>query len=197
MRLLVVAVAISGCKHHDAKPAPPPAPAPAPAPAPVPATLAPGEKLRFADFWAIAGVTRADTAATVTQKWGTPDEHAGDGMGGDELRYKQGPQVSFRGDQGIQIDFAMYGDELAFAKAHPDKKLALLGMTCADAASHLGFTDKVEAYTTCKHYDANGWLVDVTLTCPDKVTGLTVVWYPLGDVSGQKLPEDHCGEPKD
>ena len=118
MRLLVVAVAISGCKHHEAKPVPPP---PAPAPAPVAATLAPGEKLGFADFWTIAGVTRADTAASVIEKWGTPDEHADDGMGGDELRYKRGPQVSFRGDQGIQIDFAMYGDDLAFAKAHADK----------------------------------------------------------------------------
>lgn len=191
MRLMVVAVAISGCKGHDA------APTPAPAPAPVPATLAPGEKLTFGDFWSIAGVTRTDTAATVIAKWGTPDEHADDGDGGDLIRYLHGPALTFRPDHAIQIDFAVYGDELTFAKAHPDKKLALLGMTCAEAASHLAFTPAVEAYTTCKHYDANGWLVDVTLMCQDKVDTLAVVWYPLGDVAGQKLPEDHCGDPKE
>jgi hypothetical protein len=33
--------------------------------------------------------------------------------------------------------------------------------------------------------------------CQSKVTGLVIVWYPLGNVGGQQLPPDHCGDPKD
>ncbi len=201
MRLLLAFVALAACKgHKDEAPAPAPAPAATPAPAPAaaaPATLAPGQKLAFGDFWTIAGVSRTDTPETVIQKWGKPDETAQED--GTVLRYKHGPSITLRSDKAIQVDFAVYSDEdRAFGNAHPDAKLSLLGMTCDEAAKHLAFTDKIEDYTTCKHYDANGWLVDFTAMCGGgKMTSLVIVWYPLGDVAGQALPADHCGMPKD
>ena len=67
-------------------------------------------------------------------------------------------------------------------------------MPCAEAATHLAFAPKVESYTTCKHYDANGWMIDVTMMCQDKVSSLVVVWYPLGDTGGAQMPPDHCGD---
>jgi hypothetical protein len=202
MRVPLAFVALAACKgHHDAPPAPAPAGSAAPtaaaAPA-APAVLAPGQKLTFSDFWTIAGVTRADTLDTVQQKWGKPDDSGDDGDGGKLLRYVHGPAITFRNDKAIQIDFALYGDELTFAKTHPDAKLTLLGMPCDEAAKHLAFTDAIEDYTTCKHYDANGWMVDFTAMCTGgKVSTLVVVWVPLGDIAGQPLPADHCGMPKD
>ena len=197
MRRLLAFVALAACKGHET-PAPTPTPTPAPAPAP-PAPAAPLGKLTFSDFWTLAGVTRTDTPETVIQKWGKPDQQGDDGDGGQLVRYLHGPAITFRSDKAIQIDFAVYGDEdLSFAKAHPDPKLSLLGMACDEAASHLAFTDKIEDYTTCKHYDPNGWLVDFTAMCArGKLTSLVVVWYPLGDIAGQPLPPDHCGLPKD
>lgn len=202
MRAPLAFVALAACKGpHDAPPAPAPVSAPAATPAAAPAsaaTLAPGQKLAFSDFWTIAGVTRSDTPETVVQKWGKPDELGDDGGGGTLVRYIHGPAITFRPDKAIQIDFALYGDELTFAKTHPDPKLTLLGMPCDEAAKHLAFTDAIDEYTTCKHYDANGWLVDFTAMCSGgHMNSLVIVWYPLGDVAGQKLPADHCGDPKD
>jgi hypothetical protein len=196
MRALLAFVALAACKaHHDAPPPPAPPPAAAPPAPAAPATLG---KLTFSDFWTIAGVTRTDTPETVVQKWGKPDEMGDDGDGGKLLRYLHGPALTFRTDKAIQIDFALYGDELTVAKAHPDPKLALLGMPCDEAARHLAFTDTIEDYTTCKHYDTNGWLVDFTAMCSGgHMSSLVIVWYPLGDIGGQPLPADHCGDPKD
>ena len=151
------------------------------------------KKWDYPDFWTIAGVTFTDSAETVIKKWGPPAQDrvvAGDR----ELRYEHGPQVSFRSDGAIQIDYVAYSQtERDALAAHPDPKFQLLGMTCSQAVSQLAFAKKVTMYTTCKHYDANGWLVDVTLMCNKQVNGLTIVWVPLGDhVDPKRLPASHC-----
>lgn len=157
------------------------------------ASSAAPQKWDYADFWTIAGVTFTDSPETVIKKWGAADEDhvvAGERT----LRFKTAGNVSFRTDHAIQIDYVAYSkaDRDALA-THADPKFELLGMTCDQAASRLAFAKKVTMYTTCKHYDANGWMLDVTLTCNKTVNGMTIVWYPLGKhVDPKQLPTSHC-----
>jgi hypothetical protein len=126
-------------------------------------------------------------------KWGAPKSESSEE--GTTLRYNS-VSVTFGTDKTVMLDFTAYGDvDHAFVAAHPSPPLALLGLSCDEAAKHLAFTDAVEGYTTCKHYDANGYLVDVTLMCTQKVSSLVVVWTPLPP--GIEPIADHCGMPKE
>jgi hypothetical protein len=155
------------------------------------ASAAPKKKLTFADFWTVAGVTRTDTAETIAKKWGKPKEDkvvAGERT----LRFTDGPSVTLRASGGIMIDMLMLGD--AFVKAHPDAATSLLGQTCAVAGARLAFYKKgpVPGYLTCKHYDKNGYFIDVTLMCSKTVSTVVVVWEPMPpEVKASPLP-DHC-----
>jgi hypothetical protein len=200
--LIALLVLAAGCKQES--PPPPPASTNA-GPAPVaqptaslakpsaPAVLSPDQKLGFADFWEVAGVSRTDTPASVKAKWGEPKSTNEEDD--TTLRY-DGASVTFGDDKSVLLDFTAYGEsDHAFAAAHPSAPLALLGMTCDEAAKHLAFTDKVEEYTTCKHYDKSGYLVDVTMMCMQKVSSLVVVWTPIPP--GVAPIADHCGMPKE
>ena len=110
--LLAMMIVVVGCKHET--PAPPAtskpeavaAPAAKPAAKPAPsATLAPGQKLGFEDFWEVAGISRTDTPATLEAKWGEPEETAD---GGTTLRY-EGASVTFHQDRSVQLDVMSYG----------------------------------------------------------------------------------------
>jgi hypothetical protein len=158
-----------------------------------PYAFSPGQKLGFADFWEVSGVSRTDTPESVKKKWGPPKST--DEEGDTALRY-DGASVTFGPDKSVMLDFTSYGDgDHAFAAAHPSAPLALLGLPCDEAAKHLAFTDAVESYTTCKHYDENGYLVDVTMMCSKTVSSLVVVWTPLP--SDIEPIADHCGMPKE
>lgn len=154
------------------------------------ATAAP-KKLGFADFWTVAGATRTDTAETLAKKWGKPAEDkvvAGERT----LRWKDGPSVTLRASGGMMIDMLMLGD--AFLKAHPDPATSLIGQTCAAAGARLAFyrKGKVPGYLTCKHYDPNGYFLDVTLMCSKTVSSVVIVWEPMPpEVKASPLP-DHC-----
>ena len=149
------------------------------------------KKLTFDDFWTVAGVTRTDTADTIAKKWGKPTEDtvvAGERT----LRFTDGPTVTLRASGGIMIDMLMLGD--AFVKAHPDAATSLLGQTCKAAGARLAFYKKgpVTGYLTCKHYDKNGYFIDVTLMCSKTVSTVVVVWEPMPpEVKASPLP-DHC-----
>jgi hypothetical protein len=197
---LALLVLVAACKRE----APPPPPVPtsaSAAPVAQPSAsgsvagsgsgLAPGQKLGFKDFWEVAGVSRTDTPATVKAKWGAPKSVETDDD--TTLRYEN-VSVTFRSDKTVMLDFTAFGEfDHAFVAAHPSAPLGLLGLSCDEAAKHLAFTDKVEGYTTCKHYDANGTLVDVTLMCTERVSTLVVVWTPIPpDI--EPIP-DHCGDP--
>jgi len=93
----------------------------------------------------------------------------------------------------------MYGDgkrERDWLNAHPGGPTQLLGMTCSAAAQQLAFTSKITRYTTCKHYDKTGWMIDVTMMCQANVDSLVIVWYPLlKDPTApppKDWPADHC-----
>ena len=90
------------------------------------------------------------------------------------------------------VDLSFLG--AAFVKAHPDAATSLLGQTCAAAGARLGFfKGKVPGYLTCKHYDANGYFLDVTLMCTKTVSTVVVVWEPLPpEIKAAALPKDHC-----
>lgn len=154
------------------------------------ATAAP-TKLTFADFWSFAGVTRTDTAATITTKWGKPTKDA-TAAGERTLRYQDGPTVTLRESGGIMVDLSFMAEP--FAKAHPDAATSLLGQTCAAAGARLAFfKGKVPGYLTCKHYDKNGYFLDVTLMCTKTVGTVVVVWEPLPpEIKAAPLPKDHC-----
>jgi hypothetical protein len=72
--------------------------------------------------------------------------------------------------------------------------VSCIAAACAEAAKRLAFTDKIEQYTTCKHYDASGWLLDVTLMCTGgEVSTLVIVWLAVPELKTMKdLPPDHC-----
>ena len=147
--------------------------------------------LAFDDFWTVAGVSRTDTAETISAKWGKPKENklvAGERT----LRFANGPTVTLRESGGMMIDLLFLGD--AFVKAHPDAATRLLGQTCAAAGKQLGFYKKgaVPGYLTCKHYDKNGYFMDVTIMCSKTVSSVVVVWEPMpAEVKASPLP-DHC-----
>lgn len=155
------------------------------------ASAAPKKKLTFDDFWSVAGATRTDTAATLAKKWGKPTEDtvvAGERT----LRWKDGPTVTLRASGGMMIDMLLLGD--AFVKAHADPATSLLGQSCAAAGARLAFFKKgaVPGYLTCKHYDANGTFLDVTLMCSKTVSSVVIVWEPMPpEVKASPLP-DHC-----
>ncbi len=149
------------------------------------------KKLTFDDFWTVAGVSRTDTADTIAKKWGKPK--ADKLVAGERtLRFADGPTVTLRASGGIMIDMLMLGD--AFVKAHRDAATSLLGQTCAVAGARLAFFKKgpVPGYLTCKHYDKNGFFIDVTLMCSKTVSTVVVVWEPMPpEVKASPLP-DHC-----
>lgn len=143
------------------------------------------------DFWTVAGATRTDTAETLEKKWGKPSEDKR--AGGDRtLRWKDGPSVILRASGGMQLDLLFVGD--AFLKAHGDAATSLLGMTCEAAGKRLAFykKGKVPGYLTCKHYDKNGYFLDVTLMCSKKVSSVVVVWEPLPPEIKANPGQDHC-----
>ena len=155
---------------------------------PKPMKLGPSQKLAFADFWEVGGLTRSDTPETVKKKWGEPKKVE---TGTDTTLRYDGVSVYFRDDKSLQLDFAVYTDaDRAALPKYGGAPLALLGMTCDEAAKHLAFTKKVEGYTTCKHYDKNGTLVDVTLMCSKTVSTLVIVWTPIPK-NIEPIP-DHC-----
>ncbi|HOX44332.1 MAG TPA: hypothetical protein PK668_12085 [Myxococcota bacterium] len=154
---------------------------------------APGAKLTWQDFWTIAQVGREDGKADILRKWGPPDEESSSAGGGTTLRYKDGPSVDLRSDGATQLDFMALASK-KFVAAHPGGPLALLGMPCAAAAQRLAFTDRIEGYTSCKHYDRSGWLLDVTMMCTGgEVSTLVVVWLAVPELKTMEaLPPDHC-----
>jgi hypothetical protein len=156
---------------------------------PKPMKLGANQKLTFADFWEVGGITKSDTAESIKTKFGEPKQVSH--RDGTTLRY-QPVSISFRDDKAIQLDFALYTDEdRAALPQFGGGPLALLGMTCDEAAKHLAFTKKVGSYTSCKHYDKNGTMLDITLMCTKTVTGLTVVWVPIPSDVKVGTP-DHC-----
>lgn len=146
------------------------------------------QKLDWKDFWNVSGVTRDDKKEDVIKKWGAPTEDRGK-----TLRWKEGPTVDFREDGATQLDFSALWS-MKFVAAHKSPPLELLDMPCDAAAKRLAFAKKIESYTSCKHYDASGWLLDVTMMCTQgKVTTLVVVWVPVPELKTMKpLPADHC-----
>jgi hypothetical protein len=148
------------------------------------------KKLGFADFWTVAGATHDDTPQSLIAKWGKPaEERRGDD--GVTLQWADGPSVAFSATGimagGLMIDLHAG----AWASAHPGPATSLFGLTCAAAAARLKFTKTVGGYTTCKHYDQSGWLLDVTLMCTlGKVSSVVVNFVPIP--KGGQLPADHC-----
>lgn len=152
----------------------------------------PEAKLKWEDFWTLAGVGRTATRDSIVGKRGRPDEERKAPSGDTTLRYKTGPTVTLRSDGAVQLDFGLFAKP--FVTQHPSPPLALLDLPCAEAAKKLAFTKKIESYTTCKHYDASGYLLDVTLMCSGgRVSTLVVVWLPVPELKTMKpLPADHC-----
>jgi hypothetical protein len=151
------------------------------------------KQLGFADFWTVAGATHADTPATLTAKWGKPEEEKRDADGGVMLRWSHGPSANFSATGlmagGLMIDLHSGMDD--WVATHPGPATSLLGLTCQAAAARLKFAKKVGGYTTCKHYEPNGWLLDVTIMCVlGHVSTVVVNWVPIP--RSDRLPADHC-----
>ena len=87
----------------------------------------------------------------------------------------------------------------ASTKLRAEKKsapLELIDTPCDAAAKRLTFlkSGKLEASTTCKHYDGSGYSMEVTVVCSEgKVSSLTVLWTPMPELKATKsLPPDEC-----
>jgi len=153
---------------------------------PVPAPPAPkAQTFGFKDFLSIAGVGARSTLNDVEKAWGKGERD------GDKIRYKDGPTVSVMLSGGLMIDIHLGAER--WVKEHASGPVSIWGMTCAEAAAALDFTDTVGNYTTCKHYEKDLYL-DVTLMCGGgRVNTLAVVWYPYDPADAPNpLPPDHC-----
>lgn len=199
--ILALLACLTGC---SASPPPPPEPAPpAPAPAPTPSptasvsavTPAPDSKqaearrLGYKDFLTLAGLSaRTPTLDAAQVAWG-PGKRKGE-----QIRYENGPSVEVF-DSGLMIDIGTFAGPWVEEHLDPNTvgPLSVYRKSCSEAANLLGFTDKVGAYMTCKHYEPNLFL-DVTMMCTQgEVTTLVVVWVPFDPKDAvSPLPADHC-----
>jgi hypothetical protein len=145
------------------------------------------QKLDWKDFWEIAGVTRDDTREDIIRKWGEPKERTAT-----RLVFEGGPWVDFLDMPATMLNFHNT-DSRDFIDKHRSRQLDLLGLPCAEVVKRLAFAKKIDSYTTCKHYDRSGWVLDVTMMCTNRLNTLVVVWVPAPSLkTAAKLPPDHC-----
>lgn len=111
------------------------------------------------------------------KKWG-PKAKLTKFAGDPQVEHPGGGSILFRGDGGIQLTISDINRDLI--AAFPDAATSLVGQTCKEAGARLAFYKKpVPNYLTCKKYDKSNWLLDVTLMCRERVSIVTIVWYPL------------------
>ena len=149
----------------------------------------------FIDFWNVGGVVPGDSAADVIKKWGPPDERTEEtgrlGAEKEVLRYADGVVLTFSATGGILFDFGTF--DSTFKKNTAGPIASITGRPCGAAAAVLDFAESLGPYTTCKHYDKNGWFLDVTVMCRETVGTIAVMWEPIPkSILAQKLPDDRC-----
>jgi hypothetical protein len=154
---------------------------------PLPSAEDPPRTLRFADFWTIAGVSRADSREEVVRKWGAVERSEPD-----RVFFQDGPSVTFLPGGRMMLRFPSTSGP--FVEKHADAVLSLWRMSCSGAERRLPFRAQVRTYTVCRHFSPDAWFFDVSLTCSDGlISDLVVTWEHLpAALRSAPVPADRC-----